>query len=198
MLLVKQPHLIVHLRKQYDISGRDLFTDGNAFYALSEAFQRMLGDRDLLPVYFVVDALDECDQTIPGSDELIRLISASLTLSDKVRWLVSSRPEVNVLDRLKDLDTYNLDTSGTLVELDTDLLKGPVNAYIKHKLSSLKVRKDTPTMFWLWSQRKSVDKQRIFSFGWLSCLKDSRKFTDSALSRPLNRCLVACQNYTII
>jgi hypothetical protein len=89
------------------------------------------------PVYFAVDALDECDQTIPGLEQLLQLISTSL-LSYKVKWLVSSRPEVDVLAKLKDLDTHNLDTSETLVELDTQQLEGPVNAYIDYKLSALK------------------------------------------------------------
>jgi len=92
LLLVRQPYLISHLRKKYRDSGSALFTDGRAFYALSKAFQSMLKDPYLSPVYFAVDALNECDQTKPGLEELIQLISISLTLSDKVKWLVSSRP----------------------------------------------------------------------------------------------------------
>jgi hypothetical protein len=133
LLLVQQPHLISHLRKKYKDSGPDLFKDRNAFYALSEAFQSMLKDPRLSPVYFAVDALDECDQTKPGLEELIQLISTSFTLSDKVKWLVSSRPVVGVHAKLK-----NQDTSRTLVELDAQSLEGPVNAYIDHKLSTLK------------------------------------------------------------
>ena len=133
LLLVQQPHLISHLREKYKDSGPDLFKDRNAFYALSEAFQSMLKDPRLSPVYFVVDALDECDQTKPGLEELIQLISTSFTLSDKVKWLVSSRPVVSVHAKLK-----NRDTSKTLVELDAQSLEGPVNAYINHKLSTLK------------------------------------------------------------
>jgi hypothetical protein len=133
LLLVQQPHLISHLRKKYKDSGPDLFKDRNAFYALSEAFQSMLKDPRLSPVYFAVDALDECDQTKPGLEELIQLISTSFTLSDKVKWLVSSRPVVGVHAKLK-----NRDTSRTLVELDAQSLEGPVNAYIDHKLFTLK------------------------------------------------------------
>ena len=39
LLLVQQPHLISHLRKKYRDSGRDLFKDRNAFYALSKRFR---------------------------------------------------------------------------------------------------------------------------------------------------------------
>ena len=133
LLLVRQPYLISHLRKKYKDSGSALFTDGRAFYALSEAFQSMLKDPHLSPVYFAVDALDECDQTKPGLEELIQLISISLTLSDKVKWLVSSRPWVGAHAKLK-----NWDASRVIVELDAQNLERPVNAYIDHKLSTLK------------------------------------------------------------
>jgi hypothetical protein len=86
----------------------------------------MLKDPRLSPTYLIVDALDECDQ---GLVELVELISNSLTISDKVKWLVSSRPEV----KLK-----NLDTARSLVELDSQNLIGPVNAYINYKLFALK------------------------------------------------------------
>jgi hypothetical protein len=123
MLLVQQPHLISHLRSKHKYKGRSLFNDGNASVAMSRVFESMLKDHRLSRVYFIVDALDECDQ---GLADLVQLISTSLNLSDKVKWLVSSRPQV----KLKD--------PGTLVELDAQSLEGPVNAYIDHKLSTLK------------------------------------------------------------
>jgi hypothetical protein len=86
----------------------------------------MLKDPRLSPVYFIVDALDECGQ---GPEDLVQLILTSLTLSDKVKWLVSSCPEV----KLK-----NLDTVKALVELDAQSLERPVNAYINHKLITIK------------------------------------------------------------
>jgi hypothetical protein len=132
MLLVQQPHLVTHLREKYKISGPALFTDRNAFYDLSETFQSMVKDPRLSPVYLAVDALDECDQTVPGLDKLIELISDSLDLSNKVRWLVSSRPEVDVVTKLKNPGISRI------VRLDDKSLKVPVEAYIKHKLPGLK------------------------------------------------------------
>ncbi|KAL1889912.1 hypothetical protein Sste5346_008639 [Sporothrix stenoceras] len=126
LLLFQQPHLIFHLRSKYETIGAPLFHDRNAFFALSDVFKSMLKDPHLLPAYFVVDALDECDQGLP---ELVKLISSSIALSDKVKWLVSSRPEVEL---------ENSDTVGSLVELDAQKLKDPVNAYIDHKLSTLR------------------------------------------------------------
>ena len=128
MLLVQQPHLISHLQSKHKYSGSSLFTDASAFDALYDAFRSMLKDPGLSPVYFIVDALDECEQ---GLAELVTLISTSLTDSDKVRWLVSSRPVVEL---------NNPDTARNLVELDAQRLKDPVNAYIKHKLSTLRKR----------------------------------------------------------
>ncbi|RYP17409.1 hypothetical protein DL765_004539 [Monosporascus sp. GIB2] len=138
LLLLQQPCLISHLLQKYKESGADLFKDKNAFYALSEAFRNMLGDTRLSPVYLAVDALDECAH---GRSDLIHLISTSLTLSQKVKWLLSGRPEVDVLAELKDPATDSSDASETFVELDTQRLAAPVNAYIDHKLTILKRRK---------------------------------------------------------
>ncbi|PVH70635.1 hypothetical protein DL98DRAFT_564105 [Cadophora sp. DSE1049] len=132
MLLIQQPRLISHLQSDYGSSRGALFTDRNALVAMSRVFKNMLEDEDARPVYFIVDALDECDQ---GLDDLCKLISTSLTLSDKVRWLVSSRPEVDVLSRLRHPHISRI------VDLDTQGLDNPVNAYISHKLSTLKGRK---------------------------------------------------------
>ncbi|KAL2131012.1 hypothetical protein VTI74DRAFT_5671 [Chaetomium olivicolor] len=138
LLLLQQPCLISHLLQKYKESGADLFRDKNAFYALSEAFRNMLKDPELKPVYLAVDALDECTQ---GRSELIHLISTSLILSKKVKWLLSSRPEVDLLAELKDPGTNFTDASNSLVELDTQRLAEPVNAYIDHKLIALRCRK---------------------------------------------------------
>jgi hypothetical protein len=54
--------------------------------------------------------------------------------------LVPSRPEVDVLTKLESLNSKNLDTAATLVELNARSLDGPVNARISHKLSALEGR----------------------------------------------------------
>jgi hypothetical protein len=94
---------------------------------VSRAFICILNNPCLLATYFIVNALNKCDQ---GLVDLLELISISLELTDRVKWLVSSCPEVNVLARLKDLDAKNLDTIGNLMELDARSLEGPVNIYI--------------------------------------------------------------------
>lgn len=128
LLLIQQSHLKSHLLQKYNESGADLFKDRNAFYALSEAFQNMLKDPHLSPVYFAVDALDECEQ---GLSDLIQLISTSLILSEGVKWLASSHPSINL---------SNLYTTEKLLELDAQGLEHPINAYIDYKLLALKER----------------------------------------------------------
>lgn len=98
----------------------------------------MLQDPEFSPAYLVVDALDEFDRTTPGLDELIQLISTSLVLSEKVKWLLSSRPEIDLLTEGENSNADTLDASKALVELDTERLASPVEAYIQHKLCSLK------------------------------------------------------------
>ena len=100
MLLLQQPNLIEHLLSKYEYSGASLFIDRNAFWALSGALESMLRDPRLSPVYFIVDALDECDDYDDGLARLLPLISTSLKLSDKVRWLVSSQPSGSRCARL--------------------------------------------------------------------------------------------------
>lgn len=134
LLLIQQPHLISYLLTEHKNSGADKFKDGNAFWSLSRMFKKMLADSNLSPVYLVVDALDECDQPAPDMaklQDLKHLISDSLTITGKVKWLVSSRPEARVHE---DLKNHN---PGTLVEVDVQSQEGAVNAYINHKLSTL-------------------------------------------------------------
>jgi NACHT domain len=128
MLLLQQPDLIKHLHTDYKSAGEALFTDMNAPVAVRRIFETML--KEARPVYLIVDALDECDQ---GVEDLIEVISTSLTLSNKVRWLVSSRPEVDILTKIN-----NPAVAETIVELDMQSRKSLVEKYIKYKLSELK------------------------------------------------------------
>lgn len=125
LLLLQQPHLSPHLLSKYEKAGVSLFTDRNAFEALSGVFKNMLQDRQFSPTYLIIDALDECTQ---GLAEFIELISTTLALSTKVRWLISSRPYIKL---------ENAGTARCLVQLDPSVLKDPVNNYIKHRLSIL-------------------------------------------------------------
>ncbi len=101
MLLLQQPHIITDLRKEFKAPLPKLFDDVTAFAGLSKAFDMMLKKLQS-PVYFIVDALDECSLENQGLKLLIELISTSLD-SVNVRWLVSSRPDVDVVAKFKEL-----------------------------------------------------------------------------------------------
>ncbi|KAG6039890.1 hypothetical protein E4U41_001848 [Claviceps citrina] len=130
MLLIQQPRLIQHLRCKHRYAGSSLFTDSNAFGAMSDALEGMLKDPALTPVCFVVDALDECDASV---SDVIQLMFKSLRLSEKVRWLVSSRPALDLM--------MSAGPGEAVVELDAQRLQGPVHAYITYKLSELRETK---------------------------------------------------------
>lgn len=136
-LLNEQPHLIQYLRSRQDNSGKRLFQDSSGFYTLASAFEEMIKDPNMPPVYFAIDALDECDEAEPGLNQLLNVISNSLKVSDKVRWLLSSRPHVG--DRFK---RSNPSLVKNMVELDAQVLGPPVKAYIDYKLNDLKEQKE--------------------------------------------------------
>lgn len=125
LLLFQQPQLRSYLLSEYEFKGSALFSDRNAFTALREIFLSMLQDVKFSPAYLIVDALDECSERL---DRLFKLISDSLSVTTKVKWLVSGRPEV---------DISMIGCSDTLVELDAERLLQPVTAYIDYKLSDL-------------------------------------------------------------
>ncbi|GFF78041.1 vegetative incompatibility protein HET-E-1 [Aspergillus lentulus] len=164
-LLVQQPSLISHLRDQRRNAGAPLLRGERAFYVLSDALHSMLKDPCLSPIYFAIDALDECDRKTPGLDQLLQLIDSTLALSSKVKWLVSSRPEILVHAGGKQLKDIHASTVS--VTLDPGRLEGPVNAYIDHKLDSMKGKDgyDTDTL----AQLSDDIRQRAMStFLWVA------------------------------
>ena len=134
-LLMQQRSLITHLREQYDKAGQQLFNDINAFVALSKIFTKMLEDTRLTKVYLIVDALDECDS---GLLQLLDLIVPNAsTTSSRVKWLVSSRNQPNIEERLTIKDSkVELD-----LELNAECVSGAVATYIDYKVSELKQTK---------------------------------------------------------
>ncbi|KAI0191868.1 hypothetical protein F4808DRAFT_381284 [Astrocystis sublimbata] len=131
LLLLQQPHLISHLLEKHKVSGASLFQDKNAFFALSTVLLDMLKDSRLPSVYLAVDALDEC--SLDEQENIIGFISKSLKVSRKVKWLLSSRPEVRC--------PADIENFMCCIELDETNLEHPVKAYIQYKLHSLEKEK---------------------------------------------------------
>jgi len=134
-LLMQHRFLISYLREEYDKAGQPLFEDVNAFVPLSRIFAKMLNDARLAKVYLIVDALDECDTgLVPLLDFIVLNMS---TPSSQVKWLVSSRNQRNIEERLTIRDS-NVELS---LELNAESVSGAVAAYIRHKVSKLDERK---------------------------------------------------------
>ncbi|KAJ5664302.1 hypothetical protein N7507_005033 [Penicillium longicatenatum] len=134
LLLKQQPDLWSHLKHAHKISQEKMFENDDTFFSLVKIFQAMLADERLTPVYLVLDALDECAEGRPGVTDLIfKLISDSINekTAGKVKWLVSSRPELQVFEKL------NRAHPAAVLELDVQSHPEPVNAYIDYKLTEL-------------------------------------------------------------
>ncbi|KAJ5692729.1 hypothetical protein N7462_002152 [Penicillium macrosclerotiorum] len=132
--LIQQPHLLSYLRETLRNAGASYFDTPANFWPLAEIFKQMLADKDMSPVYLTLDALDECDDHVGGPriQHVISLISETLSVSKKVKWLVSSRPEINLVNVL-----LRKEASGAVVGVNVYSRPEPVNAYIKHKLAEL-------------------------------------------------------------
>ncbi|KAL5600870.1 hypothetical protein FOVSG1_006900 [Fusarium oxysporum f. sp. vasinfectum] len=101
LLATQQPPLDSLLRKEYEHSGRKLFEDGNAFFALSKILSGILGDPSLTRAYIVIDALDECET---GLQQLLELV-VQITSASRVKWVVSSRNKHDIERQMKPIDS---------------------------------------------------------------------------------------------
>ncbi|KAK6211872.1 hypothetical protein LQW54_005573 [Pestalotiopsis sp. IQ-011] len=125
MVLVQQPELSKHLESAIKRKGPSLFTGEQALQSLLELFKVILEDPRLLPTCIIVDALDECLDDLKDIRDCIR---HSLSKTNKVKWLISSRPIINLDNNVPQLQ---------LIEIDAGRLDGPVKIFIEHKLSTL-------------------------------------------------------------
>jgi len=134
LLIKQQLSLTSHLRKEYDQAGKSLFEDVNSWFALSEIFTNILQDPNLNSTYLIVDALDECVTDLP---KLLDFIAQNLSISSRVKWVVSSRNWPDIEERLE--------RAGHKVrlclELNAESVSTAVSIYIRHKVLKLAQRK---------------------------------------------------------
>ncbi|KAI1819683.1 WD40-repeat-containing domain protein [Xylaria intraflava] len=109
-ILKNQPFLSHHLESKFESTGRQYFDSPSDFYALSTVFYNLIQDPEFPRTCFVVDSMEifaidkgvstnsshltsEASPEIPANEQgfgdLLSLISTSLELSNKVRWLLS-------------------------------------------------------------------------------------------------------------
>ncbi|KAK3348796.1 beta transducin-like protein HET-E2C [Lasiosphaeria hispida] len=130
LLVSQQPALISHVRQQYDLAGRRVFEDTNAWVVLWEIFTAMLQDPVLRMTYLIIDALDECMTDLP---RLLDLVAQMSCVSSRVKWIVSSRNWPQIEEQLA-MVAQNARLS---LELNAESVATAVNTYIDHKVRHL-------------------------------------------------------------
>ncbi|KAF2177112.1 HET-R [Zopfia rhizophila CBS 207.26] len=161
LLVNQQPSFVSHIRKKHDHAGKALFEDANAWVALSEMFTNILQDPTLNSTYLVVNALDECVTDLPKLLDFIVLMSS---ISSRVKWIVSSRNEAHIEQRLQ-LDDSGIRLSLELKENGAQVSRA-VNAYIDHCLSELpEIKHDALLQD---SIRKKIQQKANGTFLWVS------------------------------
>ncbi|KAH7309734.1 hypothetical protein B0I35DRAFT_379296, partial [Stachybotrys elegans] len=134
MLIEQQPPLVSYIQQRYDQEGEALFTDVNAWTALSDILSQMIRDPMLQSTYFIIDALDEC---VSGLSELLNLMVELLGASPQIKWLISSRNWPHIEEGL-----YNAEYKIALrLELNEESVAAAVTTYIQAKVEDLAKRK---------------------------------------------------------
>jgi hypothetical protein len=126
LLALQRRSLISHVRNEYDILGRELFENEDAFCALSEIFTNMLRDPKLTRAYLVIDALDECIEV----SKLLKVIVTN-AYAPGVKFIVSSRSSNEIESQLSDDAFLHLS-----LEKKGDISQA-VGVYINEKVSRL-------------------------------------------------------------
>ncbi|KAF8852969.1 NACHT-domain-containing protein [Acephala macrosclerotiorum] len=134
LLADQQPALLKHVRKKYDGTGKELFVDTNAWFALSEIFINILQDPSVGNTYMIIDALDEC---VTGLQQLLQFIDKTSPVCPRVKWIISSRNWPSIEEQLRMSDQkFQL-----RLELNQDSISTAVSMYIAHKVGELAKRK---------------------------------------------------------
>ena len=129
-LVKQQPSLVCYVEERHRNGGDDIFQGANAWWALANIFDDMIQDPRILDACLVIDALDEC---IADTSHLLQLIVHTASLTNRVKWIVSSRNRPDIEKIL-----YNTTHSLTLsLELNEDLIATAVHAFIRFKVTSL-------------------------------------------------------------
>ncbi|EXA39704.1 hypothetical protein FOVG_11189 [Fusarium oxysporum f. sp. pisi HDV247] len=128
-IVSKRPGLKSYVRREYDQAGSNIFTDHNAWYALSGILTAILEDKTSADCIIIIDALDEC---IESREKLIGYI-IQCSISCKAKWVISSRnwPEIE----------SQLDAAQSQVRLQLELnhasISDAVIKFVDRKISQL-------------------------------------------------------------
>ncbi|KAF5714997.1 vegetatible incompatibility het-E-1 [Fusarium mundagurra] len=133
----KRPTLISYVRKEYDQAGKSVFSNHNAWQAVSRILTAILEDRASADFIIIVDALDECTE---GREKLIGYIS-QCSVSCKAKWIISSR-------NWPDIESQ-LDGTQSQVRLHLELnhasISNAVLKFVNRKVTQLNSTYDEPS-----------------------------------------------------
>ncbi|KAM0309460.1 hypothetical protein ACHAO8_009025 [Botrytis cinerea] len=130
MLISRQPALSSHLHEKFEVAGENLFKDTNTFTALSGTLKAMLKDESLKPTILIIDGLDECQKDLP---RLLSLIVSGLSISSRVKWLVSSRNWFEIEQQLQQAERG----TGLSLELNNESVSAAIERYVREKVEYL-------------------------------------------------------------
>lgn len=136
LIIHQQPSLISHIRTKYDIAGKSLFEDVNAWTVLSQILINVVQDTNIDSTVLVIDALDECEA---DQAKLLDFILQHSSLS-RVKWIITSRNGPLIEQKLS---TYNSRALLSLELKDSEAsISDAVNTYIKYSVSRLGLVQD--------------------------------------------------------
>lgn len=110
------------------------FEGPNALYQLFEILKRLIQTSMRPQVYFIIDALDECDD---GLLQLLVLVFNSRSSIPNVKWLMTSRNLVHIKEVLLSESCLSVD-----LERNSALVLEAVRTFIKFKVSALTKKKE--------------------------------------------------------
>ncbi|PNP52544.1 hypothetical protein THARTR1_06891 [Trichoderma harzianum] len=135
-IIGRQPVLFSHMRDGYEKAGKKLFEDTNSWYSLSQIFLNLVNDPNLQSPIIIIDALDECRTDL---SQLLELIAKDVSSpSSKVKWLLSSRNEQDIIDALE--ATQN--KRAISLEVNADSVSKAIAEYINHQVQVLSTLKE--------------------------------------------------------
>lgn len=129
LLAAEQPTLRKHLAKKCAEAGERLFEGFNVLQSLWNTLLDIAQDEAVPRVYLLVDALDECD-TDSIRAFLTLLTRGTSTGLRKIKWVLSSRNETHISQRLQ----RSQDTS---LELNSKHVTAAVMSFIAYKVDQL-------------------------------------------------------------
>ena len=130
VLIDQQPSLISYIRAKYDHIGKALFEDANTWVVLCEIFINILRNPNLSRTYLLINALNKC---IVDRQRLLDFIVKQLSLSLSVKWIVSSRNQPEIEQKLATVG-HRVALS---LKLNVESIATAINLFIQQKVIQL-------------------------------------------------------------